>query len=220
MCPKAALTVLTTAALSAAAAAQDHNHITVDSDGSKIILDTGYLPDEEQFSIDADGWVLEDGQRLMRESIAEWTGTPLTGWQLGSETVLTSDFYAPTGRIDGGDFWYEIVAFDRLWGDGTSDFAWAQRDGGELDAFGVLSGLSREDRSFRVGFSGHPHSQVWLAEQSGRYQVSIVAWDANGVYADSDPIHFYVHSVPAPGALGLLALSGLLGARRRRVRTC
>lgn len=210
------VTALAAAILAAPAVAQDHNHITIDTDGAQIIATTGYLPGEELFSIDGDGWVLEAGERLVRTSIAEWTGSPLTGWQAGAQTVLTSDFYAPTGRLDGGDFLYEIVAFEHVNGSKQSDFAWAERDGSTLETYGILSGATREERSFHVGFSGHPHGQLWLAELSGLYQVSIVAWDANGIYEDSDPFHFYIESVPAPGSLAILAGGLCLAPRRRR----
>jgi len=200
----------------ATAVAQDHNHITVDTDGSSVVLDTGYLPDETAFDIAPDGWVMFEGERLVRESLAEWTGSPLTGWQLGSETVMTSDYYAPTGRLDGGDFWIEIAGFDFVGGDRESDFAWATRDRSVLERIGQYSAGTREGRSFYVGNNQHPHSQVWLAERPGLYQLTLVAWDANGVYADSAPIHMYIRSVPGPGGVGVLACAGVVAFGRRR----
>lgn len=209
----------TVGACVAVAGAQDHNHITVDTDGAQVLLDTGYLPDESGFEIAADGWVMYEGERLVRESIAEWTGSPLTGWQLGAESVFTSDFYAPTGRLDGGDFWIEITGFEFVGGDRRSDFAWATRDRSQLEQIGQLSGETREERSFYVGNNRHPHGQVWLAERPGLYELTVTAWDANGVYADSGPVRMYIRSVPGPGGMGLL---GCIGASmvwgRRRAR--
>ncbi|MFG0258745.1 MAG: hypothetical protein ACF8LK_00220 [Phycisphaerales bacterium JB041] len=202
----------------ATALAQDHNHITVDTDGSRVVLDTGYLPDETGFAIGPDGWVTFEGERLVRESLAEWTGTPLTGWQLGAETVLTSDFYAATGRLDGGDFWIEIAGFDFVGGDRESDFAWATRDRSVLESVGQFSAGTREGRSYYVGNNRHPHGQVWLAERPGLYALTLIAWDANGVYADSEPVQMYIRSVPGPGGAGVLACLGMGAAVRRRRR--
>lgn len=206
------------AAGATAALAQDHNHLTIDTDGSRILFDTGYLPDETDYGIGPDGWILFQGERLTRQSIAEWTGSPLTGWQLGTETVMTSDFYAPTGRLDGGDFFVEIVGFDYVGGgsDRQSDFAWATRDRQQLEQIGQFSGATREDRSFYLGLNRHPHGQVWLAETPGLYELSMVAWDANGVYADSEPVRMYIRAVPGPAGLGLLGAAAVLGSGRRR----
>lgn len=199
------------------AVAQDHNHLTVDTDGSRVLLDTGYLPDETDFLIAPDGWIEYQGGRLVRESLAEWTGSPLTGWQLGAETVITSDYYAPTGRLDGGDFWIEIAGFDYVGGVRDSDFAWATRDRDVLERVGQFSADTREGRSFYVGRNQHPHGQVWLAERPGLYELTLIAWDANGVYADSEPVRMYIRSVPGPAGLSALMLAGvaLSGCRRR-----
>lgn len=205
-----------TGVLAASAVAQDHNHVTVDTDGSQVLLDTGYLPDETSFAISADGWIEYNGERLVRESIAEWTGSPLTGWQLGAETVLTSDYYAPTGRLDGGDFYIEIAGFDHVGGDRESGFAWATRDRLELESFGVSTGATREERSYAIGNNQHPHGQVWLAERPGLYELTLIAWDANGVYADSDPVRMYIRSVPGPGVVGVLSCAGAMVIGRRR----
>lgn len=201
--------------LAAVASAQE-NHVTVDSEAGQIVIKTGYTPGEEAFSIGPDGWMLFGGDRLERASFSDWPGDEFNGWQVGAETVLTSDWFASTGRIDGGDFYYEIASYEHVGGTRTSDFVWAKQAAGELESYGRAGADTRLGRSFHVGFSGHPHGQVWLAERPGLYELTLVAWDANGVYADSEPVQMYIRAVPAPGALGLLGLAAGLGARRRR----
>jgi hypothetical protein len=50
-----------------------------------------------------------------------------------------------------------------------------------------------------VGIGGHNHDQGYAFSADGLYDVSLVAWDANGVYADADPvtIRFRVGNAPS-----------------------
>ena len=202
--------------LAGAAAQAQENHVTVDSDAGQVVIRTGYEPGEDAFSIGADGWMLFGGERLTRESFSPWPGSEFTDWQAGGETVLTSDWFAATGRLDGGDFYYEIAGFEQVNGSWDSRFVWGEQDAGEFEWYGISDGATRLERSFHVGFSGHPHGQVWLVERPGLYELTLVAWDANGVYSDSEPVQMYIRSVPAPGALAAMGAAGLLASRRNR----
>jgi hypothetical protein len=201
---------------SAIVASGQENHVTVDTAGGQILIKTGYEPSESDFWIDPDGWMRFGDEVLERESLSPWLGSEFTGWQAGGETVLTSDWFAATGRLDGGDYYYEIAGFEHVGGSRESDFVWAERDGGDLEWYGQANGATRLERSFHVGFSGHPHGQIWLAEKPGLYALTLVAWDANGVYADSDPVRFHIRSVPTPGALGVLGIMGVVASWRNR----
>ena len=50
----------------------------------------------------------------------------------------------------------------------------------------------------------------------GVYDITLVAWDANGVYADSAPVTLRVEAIPAPASAALMTLSGFAAMRRRR----
>ncbi len=192
------------------------NHVTIDTLAGKTLMAVGYYAGEEHFSIDGDGWLLHDGERVTRETFFVWGSGEFAGWQVGVECTLTSDFFADTGRLDGGDFWYELAGFEHVGTPRKADVAWAERHGNVLENVAQFSADTREGRSFHVGFDGHPHGQQFMVNKPGLYQLTLVAWDSNGVYGDSDPMHFYVRSLPAPGGLAALGMGALAASRRRR----
>jgi len=196
------------------AMAQDESHVTVDSASGSLDLVVGYLPGEEGFSIGADRHLLLDGSIAVYDTVLTWPSGEFAGWQINRQFVLTSDFFASTGRLDGGDFAYEILDISPVSGPETI-FAWGDVEGG-LHNVARSDGATRSDRSFEIGFDGHPEFQQAFFRDPGLYDVTFQAWDQNGIYADSPTITVRYRSVPAPGSIGLLALGGTLLCRRRR----
>jgi hypothetical protein len=49
-------------------------------------------------------------------------------------------------------------------------------------------GATRAARSYTVGAGYHVHGQYILASRPGVYRIQLQVWDANGVYADSNPV--------------------------------
>lgn len=207
--------LLTVAGLAGSALAHE-NHATIDTLAGKTLIAVGYYAGEEHFTIDGDGWLLHDDERVTRETFFVWGSGKYAGWQVGAECTLTSDFYAATGRLDGGDFWYELAGFEHVGTPRKADIAWAERHGTSLENVAQFSADTRQGRSFHVGVGGHPHGQQFMVNKPGLYQLTLVAWDANGMYADSDPMHFYVRSLPAPGSLTALGVAALAASRLRR----
>lgn len=181
-----------------------HNHVTVDTatgaPGDKIILRAGYYPDEGAYTI-VDGRLLLRGQIAVYD-LLEPLAQPgvLNGWSPGDDLLLTSDFFAFTlpARLDGGNFQYEIVQVTPVSG-GPGRIVW-----GEFDQTGTLSpladsaGATRLERSFDSGFAGHNHEQGYALTGGWVQDVRIVAWDSNGVYADSDPLTIRFDSGACP----------------------
>lgn len=139
------------------------------------------------------------------------------GWWGGNGLTLTSDFNAGSGRIDGGDFYFEIVSIEGVSGaQEDADFAWGESHGGVIEFSARFTGATRAERSYYVGFGSHPHGQVYASSHTGMYDVGLVAWDQNGVYADSQPLYVRVmarlcdEDLDADGAVNLADLSILL----------
>jgi hypothetical protein len=208
-------------AVAISAAASAHNHLTVDTAsgaaGDQIRIRAGYYPDETSFSI-------SNGRLLYAGAIATYdVAVPLdqrgtnAGWISGDDVFLTSDFYAATGRLAGGSFRWEIAAVTPLAG-GAGTLAWGAFDpSGSPFVPQCWSGAAtRADRSFAVGLGGHNHDQGYAFSAPGLYDVTFVAWDANGRYAESLPLAVRFNVVPAPGAVALVGLGILGGSRRRR----
>lgn len=179
-----------------------HNHITVDTPsgtpGEHVIIRAGYNPSEAGYSI-IDGRLSLNGEPVtydISESIAE---PGHENWIGGDELVLTSDFYFGTGRLDNGDFLFEIVSVTPV-GSGTPNAVFAWGEAHKKDAgihFHALSDATmRHDRSFHVGAGEHGHGQVYAISDPGVYDITLVAWDANGVYADSAPVTFRIATPP------------------------
>lgn len=183
------------ASLALVSMAAAHNHVTVDTDGAQAIATVGFLMPESGYTLDDDGQVLLDGQVRIytMPAVIDEDGSPVDGWFANGtdNPVLTSDFFAGTGRLDGGDFRFEIAAVEHLAGE-KGDFAWLLAHDGELEVRAASTGATRAERSFTVGFGGHEHGQVMAASSDGLHDVVLVIWDANGVYADAAPIRIRV----------------------------
>lgn len=188
--------VLAAAALAPAAMA-DHAHLTVDTQAGQIKIVAGYLFGEDGYEIDGDGWLRLDGEIVTVTCDQIWGGTPYTRWPIAVEQMtLTSDYFGATGRLDGGYFWYELASVTPVDGEPGTELVWGRDSGGELTRIATSEGATRQERSFELGFIGHVHEQRQLLSAAGLYEVAIVAWDSNGVYADSAPVRFYIE---APG---------------------
>lgn len=191
-------------ALTAPALAHTHNHLTVDTpsgaNGDRIQVLAGYLGDEADFSIDeTTGQVLHMG-KVAEYHAEEFLTSPYESWLAGDTLVLTSDYFAATGRLDGGNFAFEIVSVTPvgvrgavvvpavLWGDANHGVS------------ALSSAGTRLGRSFVVGLGGHGHGQFFGVNQPGEFDVTLVAWDINGRYSDSDPVVFRLHAAPPPCA--------------------
>jgi len=187
------------------ALAAHHHHLTVDTivtaEGPKVVIVGGYYPTEPDVSIASDGRVM-DGDRFLAVD-AEYDLVqpgPFDGWAGSDELLITSDFYFATGRLSGGDFRYEIVGVEMVSGD-ESDLAWGHfdEDTGQFVADALSTGATRAERSVGVGAGQHDHTQALvMSSDYGAYDVTLVAWDANGVYADSDPVIVRIAVHPCP----------------------
>lgn len=213
------LPALAFVALAGQALAQ-HNHMTVDtipgSPQNQILIRAGYLPAESSYSISA-GRLLQSADIKVYDVVDELAQAgALNGWLAGDELLLTSDFYFATGRLDGGNFMWELSSVNALSG-GPGTLVWGDFDlSGEFTALADSSAATRVGRSFDTMIAGHDHEQGYAFSAPGLYDVTFIAWDSNGVYADSTPVTVRFDVVPAPGAAALLGLGGLLAARRRR----
>lgn len=176
-----------------ATALADHAHMTVDTEDGQIKIVTGYLFGEDNFTIDQDGWLREDGEVFRLLCDESWAGTQYTGWPVGIERMtLTSDYFTSTGRLDGGYYWYELAVVETVEGDPDPVLIWAEEFGGALVGIADSQSVDRSKRSFELGFVGHIHNQRQLIEHPGLYEVALIAWDSNGVYSDSEPVRFLV----------------------------
>lgn len=204
------------AALAPAALAQDHGHMTVDTasgtPGDQIIIST--YPTETNFSIV--GGVLHRAGVPAVFDLTDWQPSgSFQGWFLGQTMTLTADFFAATGRLDGGNFAFEVAGLTPEGGAGPGRFAMVSQHGTDFELEADSDGATRADRTWIIGFNTHPHGQRTMLQGSGLYRVDLVAWDTNGVYTDSAPVSFYVQT-PAPGALATLGGGLALVSRRRR----
>ncbi len=211
--------VVLSAALAGAASA--HNHVTVDTTGGaagdRITIRAGYYPAESAYSIDSGGRLLLNGAPAVYSVTEPLSQSgPLSGWIAGDEILLTSDFYFATGRLDGGEFKYELAGIAALSG-GPGVIAWGEFGTGGFVAAATSDASTRALRSFDVGVAGHNHEQGCAFSAPGLYDVTLIAWDGNGRYADSNPITVRFDVVPAPpaAALALAAIPASLSRRRR-----
>lgn len=178
----------------AGVASADHTHVTVDTLDGKIVIVAGYLNGEEEIDVDPDGWIRNGEEIFTIECDEIWDGDPFNGWPIAADQMtLTSDYYWVTGRLDGGYFWYELASVIPLQGDPDPTLIWAEEIGGTgLIRIADSDSDTRDKRSFELGERGHVHDQRQLIQNPGLYEVTIIAWDSNGVYQDSDPVRFLI----------------------------
>jgi hypothetical protein len=190
-----------------------HDHLTVDTMNGKIVVRVGYYGNEAGFSIDPTGRLMADGRLAIFEVPDELSSGPLAGWKGGYDLLLTSDYFLATGRLRGGSFRYEIGSVTPItgapgvlaWGDFDSNWDFQPACGSD--------GVTRAARSYDVGIGGHNHEQGYAFSADGLYDVSIVAWDVNGVYSDADPVTIRFHVGNAPScAFADLDCSGAVDA--------
>ncbi len=211
-------------AFAAAPAFAHHHHVTVrtptGTPGEQLQLVVGYYEDELDLSIDPSSGQILDGDSTFVVALPTLIDSgPLAGMFTGDGLSLTSDFYAKEGVLNGGDMYYEMVAIVPVEGDPTNG-AWCTTDEvtGEVNVEATSLGETRIERSLHVGVGGHPHGQILALAADGEYDVTLVAWDLNGIFLDSDPVVVRVHAhVPTPdfdgdGAVGAADLAFLLGA--------
>jgi hypothetical protein len=171
--------------------------------GDPIRIRAGYLATEGAITI-------ADGRLLYNGSIATFTvgerltqPGPLHGAWLSQDLVLTSDFFFATGRLAGGNFRWEIASVAVLSGT-AGTVGW-----GEFDHDGVFAGLASSAASSRIGRSYdtlagyHEHEQAAFFTAAGRYDVTLIAWDSNGRFADSAPVTIRFEVLPAQPAADL-----------------
>ncbi len=196
---------IATLALSATLALA-HNHVTVDtasgSPGDKIILRAGYYPSESRYSVRSRRLLVGTGMACYRLPDQIQDGGAFDNWWVGDEVLLTSDFYFATGRLSGGDFRWEIASVRDVYTGASTELVW-----GEFTASGTFQPLAssqattRATRSFDTHIAEHNHDQGYVFRAPGTYEVTFVVWDANGKYADSDPIRIRFQTGPFPKAL-------------------
>ena len=179
-----------------------HNHVTVDTEGfpgGQIFIVAGYLPAESAFTIEK-GVLLWNGELAEYAAPDDLNAGPFAGWLAGDELSLTSDFFFGSGNLDGGNFLYEFASVTPVAG-GPCEIAWGKVQAGAFVASAISSGATRLERSFDVGIGGHIHGQVMAVSAPGTYDVTLIAWDSNGVYTDSDPMTFRVSNPAGPADL-------------------
>lgn len=153
--------------------------------------------------------------------LGNWGG-PFDGFYRNAGVTFATDFYttiAGGGENVGGDGQFEILEVIPLNGSPAAVFGIG---GGTTLTFAsnyaISDGSDQLLRSFQSGSGQHVHGQRLYLSEKGIYDVTLRAWDANGIYNDSTPITLTIQ-VPEPASMSLLGLgSALLLARRRGTR--
>jgi len=186
-----ALALSVFAATAGAAWGHVGHHMTIDTAGGKTVIRVGFYESESDVFVDEHGRVFDGADILVARVFDHLTGpTAVEGWYAGEPFTLTSDFYFGRGRLDGGDFNFEIVSVVPVDGSAVAGVAWGIGEGRPMDVRAMSNGGTRAARSFNVGAGGHEHGQLTAVSTGGIYDVTLVAWDGNGVYADSEPVTF------------------------------
>lgn len=205
-----------------AAPALGHNHITVDTAGGHfgdtILVKAGYEPGESGYSFLGGVLTLNSVPVTYQANQVIDGISGYNGWLFCDELVLTSDAFEGTGRLVGGNFAYEIQSLKRTTGGGPSVMAWGEPNGSSFTFSARSDGASRTARSLVVGVGSHVHGQGFALRDAGEYDVTLVAWDLNGVYTDSRPVTFHVRAAPPcigdinnDGVVNTVDLGSLLG---------
>jgi len=180
-----------------AAGALAHFHITLDTasgtPGDQILIRAGYYPEDAGYTISPAGRLLFDGEPAVVRPDAQFESGPFAGAWFADSPLLTSDFYSNTGRLDNGNFYYEVAGVTPLLGP-PATVQWGDFDGAEFLPTANSAAAARIDRSFFVGIGSHDHDQAYALSGAGLYDITLRAWDANGIYADSQPITFRVNT--------------------------
>jgi len=175
----------------ATASARAHNHMTVDTPsgtpGDQISIFAGYYGNETFYTI--------VDQRLLNNALPAIYYVPdqlaqagtLNNWFAGDDLVLTSDYFFATGRLNGGDFQWEIASVVPI-GLIPAIAAWGDFDGSDLVPQGMSNGATQPARSYDSGIASHDHAQAYAFSRRGVYDLKLVAWDGNGVYTSSAPV--------------------------------
>jgi len=174
-----------------ACAASAHNHVTVDTAsggaGDKILLKAGYYPTESAFSI-SDHRLLKNGLTACYDLPDTFVSGPVFGWFGGGDVLLTSDYFFLTGRLNGGDFRWEMASVSPVLG-GFTRVVWGAFDEfGDYSVMAASDGDTRTIRSFSTPAGDHNHDQAYGFDSAGLYDVTFVVWDALGKFIDSEPI--------------------------------
>lgn len=214
--------VVSAAALAAClvASASAETHVAVDVSGNQIVIRAGYYPSElyapTHYSIDSTGRLLLNGNpdEYVLDQPLTINSTPFYASLDETQLELSSNYYANTGRLDGGDFRYEMTSVVPVPGGGGVVGAVFGIRAAEEGLLALSSAPTRAGRSYDIGLGNLYDDEMMVANQPGVYDVSVVAWDANGKYADSAPLTFHIDVVPEPSSLVLAALP-LLALRRR-----
>lgn len=200
------LAAISAAGITSIAAAHHHHHLTISTPtgtpGEQIQIVAGYLREEADLSISSTGLLMDGSEPFVLELPALHDDGPLAGQYTGTGLSLTSDFFARSGLLDGGDFYYQIAEVEPIRAEFAAlTWAWIDEITGELipEASSVAPDLLGQ--SLHVGIDEHPHDQVVGLTSSGDYYVELKVWDANGVYLDSDPVIIKVHAELNPADL-------------------
>lgn len=181
-----------------------HGHVTVDTEsgtpGDRIAIRAGYLPAESSYAVAADGTLTYGATPWRMSLLTSVTTVPgYIGWFTATDATLTSDFFFSTGRLAGGDFRFELEGITRMDGSATDAvIAWCVvQSNGTLTNVARTDAGSRAARSFTVGAGVHQHGQYLLGSKAGVYRLALRAWDANGLYVDSERVTLEVRVGPA-----------------------
>jgi hypothetical protein len=177
-----------------APALADHNHLTVDTGpsslGDQVQIVAGYLPTESMYTI-AEGRLLRNGEIAVYHLTDQLPQAgDFNGWYAGFDLLLTSDYYYFTGRLDGGNFMWELSDVIGVNGAPSAPAAaWGTFQGvGFFAAEAVSTASNRVARSYDTQAGGHEHNQGYAFNVPGLYDLVFIAWDSNGVYLDSEPL--------------------------------
>ncbi|MFM1829961.1 MAG: hypothetical protein RLZZ558_301 [Planctomycetota bacterium] len=166
-----------------------HVHLTVDTQGGRIVIRAGYYGNEADYAIDADGRFTFRGDWAVPHVADLFIDGPTAGWYGSADLVLTSDYFVSTGRLVGGHFLYEIVSVTPRRG-GPGEMVWGSflDESPDFTPMAWSGGADRLTRSFDVQVGYHDHGQACAFSAPGLYDVTLVAWDRHGRYQDSSPV--------------------------------
>lgn len=219
------VSIVTLAALTAAASADVHTHVgilgTDHGQGPALEIRAGYLASETDYSINDQRQLLFGTQRAEISGSTTAADGPFAAWfaiDVGNVNP-TADFFAST--LTGADTYYELVSAVAIDGSGSTSalgFFSPAHDEGEEDIAASSAAANLAGRSVHIPVGEHLHGYTYYLRDAGTYEVTLRAYDANGVFASDalSEVRFLVTAVPAPASVGVLGLAGLAAARRRR----